>query len=84
MAVLKEDDSSKTVLEKAAGLRFLSAVAEHVSGANCVDAAKADAILNIAQYVKSHPRATEAELVKLVTEQIRVFRERITAPQSLI
>ncbi|CAG0925715.1 unnamed protein product [Notodromas monacha] len=83
VALLDDNDSSKQVLEKVAALRLVASVFEHVSGAGDVQSAKAEAIVNIAQFVKSHPRATEADLVRVVSDQVRIFKERISAKQPL-
>ena len=52
-------------------------VYKHLSKEDEIDAARNEAIVNIAQYAKEHPRARQSDLQHKVEEEINIFKLKI-------
>ena len=49
----------------------------HLSGADKIEALRQETILNIAAYVKEHPRARPNEIQMKVEDEINVFKAKL-------
>ena len=52
-------------------------VYKHLSKEDEIEAARNEAILNIAKYTKEHPRARQSEIQHKVEEEINIFKMKI-------
>ena len=52
-------------------------VQKHLNRTDEIDAARNEAVLNIAKYVKDHPRARQSEIQHKVEEEVALFKLKI-------
>ncbi|KAJ8372612.1 hypothetical protein AAFF_G00280770 [Aldrovandia affinis] len=68
---------SKAMLTAVTGAQVAKEVLDRLTGQSKVDAYRRECILSVAEFVKSNPRASQAELTAAVEERVRLFAVRV-------
>lgn len=77
LAYLKNGEESKPYLQAITAANVYNNAYKSFSKNDEIDAARNEAILNIAKYVKEHPRARQSEIQQKVEEEINIFKLKI-------
>uniref|UniRef100_W5NCD1 Si:ch211-191j22.3 n=1 Tax=Lepisosteus oculatus TaxID=7918 RepID=W5NCD1_LEPOC len=70
---------SKDLLTVVTGVQVAQEILRRLTGKDQVDVYKEECILAIADYVKSHPRASQQEINRHVEKQVLLFAARVQA-----
>ncbi|XP_062621874.1 uncharacterized protein LOC134283447 [Saccostrea cucullata] len=71
------DDKAPKMVENMAALKIGYELYQRLSGQRDVDALRNQTIMNIAKFVKDHPKASKEELTKEVSKQIWLFTQKL-------
>jgi len=77
LAYLKNGEEAQPYLEAVLTARLAGTVYKQISKEDQYEAARNETILSIAQWVKEHPRATQAQTQEEVGKQIELFKQKI-------
>lgn len=77
--LINDTEESKELLTVVTGIQVAKDVLNHLASQDKIDAYKKECILNIAEYVRKNPRASQQELNKEVTKQVSLFALRVEA-----
>uniref|UniRef100_A0A667XXX3 Uncharacterized protein n=1 Tax=Myripristis murdjan TaxID=586833 RepID=A0A667XXX3_9TELE len=75
-------EADRAALAALTGLQVAGELLERVSGQRSVDACKADCVLNIAQFLRQHPGASQAQINAEVEKHVLIFAARVKALES--
>merc|ERR1712025_1118904 len=77
LAYLKQGEEAQPYLEAVLTARLAGTIYKTLSKDDQYEAARNETILNIAKWVKEHPRATQSQTQEEVNRQILLFKEKI-------
>merc|ERR1712115_201410 len=77
LAYLKQGEEAQPYLEAVLTARLAGTIYKTLSKDDQYEAARNETILNIAKWVKEHPRASQRETQEEVNRQISLFKEKI-------
>ncbi len=78
LAYLKRGEQAQPFLEAVTTAKVAVDLYRRVSAPDAgIEAARAEAILNVSKYVKAHPRARPSELQQVVEQEVEAFKNKI-------
>lgn len=77
LAYVHKGEESKDLYKAIIAAKILKGIYDDCTNQESVNQAREETILEIVQYVKNHPRASERELQQEVEKQIALFIEKI-------
>ncbi|CAL8343874.1 unnamed protein product [Lota lota] len=78
-----QSDSSREALMTLTGIGVARELFNRFTGQDRVDYFKSECIQSIAEFVRTHPRASEAELSAVVNKNVLLFAARVKALESM-
>jgi len=77
LAYLKQGEQAQPMLEAITAARLTNSVMKSISKEDEIEAARAQTTLNIAKWIKEHPRATQGQIRDEVMKEIELFKKKI-------
>jgi len=76
---LHKGDEYKELYKNVTGARVVYELYQRVTANTDIETFQTQCIMGIVDYIKAHPKATEAELTKEVEKHVQLFKDRINA-----
>jgi len=77
LAYVTNPDKGKPIMQGLLTAQLVQKAYHHLSGADKVEALRQETIMNIATYVKEHPRARPNEIQIKVEDEINIFKQKL-------
>jgi hypothetical protein len=74
---LHKGDEHKDLYKTVTGARITYELYQRLSSTRDIETFQTQCIMALVDYIKSHPKASEAELTKEVEQQVILFKQRI-------
>lgn len=77
LAYVTNPDKGQPIMQGLLTAQLVQRAYNHLSGADKIEALRQETILNIANYVKEHPRARPNEIQMKVEDEINQFKTKL-------
>jgi len=77
LAYVTNPDMGKPIMQGLLTAQLVQKAYTHLSGADQIEALRQQTILNIATYIKEHPRARPNEIQIKVEDEINAFKQKL-------
>lgn len=79
LTYVSNPEMGKPIMQGLLVAQLLQKAHHHLSGEDAVEALRQETIMNIATYIKDHPRARPNEIQMKVEDEINLFKEKLQA-----